>query len=126
MSGRGWTSLFRAQGLRRWQSSSTLPPPVSKFESLSDNSRRFAFALAGFLGGSAFIYSIISPNKLKMSRIKSMVGLESPGQKEADNKYSTIQLAMFSSARVCFSYLPYMYSSAKAMFVFVFVNRMGA
>merc|ERR1712013_704173 len=40
----------------------------------------FAFALAGFLGGSAFIYSIISPNKLKMSRIKSMVGLESAGK----------------------------------------------
>jgi len=32
--------------------------------------------LAGFLGGSAFIYSIINPNKLKISRIKSMVGLE--------------------------------------------------
>jgi len=80
MPGRGWTSLFRAQSLRRWQSSSTLPPPISKFESLSDNSRRFAFALAGFLGGSAFIYSIISPNKLKMSRIKSMVGLESAGK----------------------------------------------
>jgi len=88
MSGRGWQSLFRAQSLRRWQSSSTLPPPIGKFESLSDNSRRFAFALAGFLGGSAFIYSIINPNKFKLSRVKSMVGLES-GSKELEKRKLT-------------------------------------
>jgi len=86
MSGRGWQSLLRAQSLRRLQSSSsTLPPPVSKFESLSDNSRRFAFALAGFLGGSAFIYSIINPNKFKLGEL---VGLES-GNKELEKRKLT-------------------------------------
>ena len=72
--GRAWLNLLRS---RRWQSSSSLlPPPVSRFEAMSENHRGFVFALAGFLGGSAFIYSIISPNKFKLSRVKSMMGVE--------------------------------------------------
>lgn len=61
------------------RTSSTLPPAVTRFEELSDNSRRFVFALAGFLGGSAFIYSVINPSKLNISRVKNMVGLGSGG-----------------------------------------------
>jgi len=75
--GRTWLGFFRTRPVKRYQSTTLLPPPVSRFESLSDNSRSFAFALAGFLGGSAFIYSIINPNKFKISRVKSMMGLES-------------------------------------------------
>ena len=72
--GRTWLNLLRS---RRWQSSSSLlPPPVTRFEAMSENHRGFVFALAGFLGGSAFIYSIISPNKFKISRIKNMMGVE--------------------------------------------------
>jgi len=71
--------------MKRWQSSSTLPPPVNRFEELSDNSRRLAFALAGFIGGSAFIYSVINPNKMKMSRVMSMIGIES-GEGKAGEK----------------------------------------
>jgi len=44
--------------------------------------------LAGFLGGSAFIYSIINPNKFKLARIKGMVGLES-GSKELEKRKLT-------------------------------------
>ena len=44
--------------------------------------------MAGFLGGSAFIYSIINPNKLKISRIKSMVGLET-AEKELQKRKLT-------------------------------------
>ena len=75
--GRTWLGFFRTRPVKRYQSTTLLPPHVSRFESLSDNSRSFAFALAGFLGGSAFIYSIINPNKFKISRVKSMMGLES-------------------------------------------------
>lgn len=79
--GRHWLSFFRSRPVKRWQSStSLLPPPVSRFESLSDNSRSFAFAMAGFLGGAAFIYSIINPNKIQLSRVKSMMGLEQSSQ----------------------------------------------
>ena len=74
--GRTWLSLLRGRPVKRWQSTSLLPQPVSRFETLSDNSRGFMFALAGFLSGSAFIYSIINPNKFKLSRVKSMMGLE--------------------------------------------------
>ena len=75
--GRHWLSFLRSKPVKRWQSSSSLlPPPVSRFEALSDNSRSLAFAMAGFLGGAAFIYSIINPNKIQMSRLKSMMGLE--------------------------------------------------
>ena len=75
--GRTWLSLLRGRPVKRFQSTSLLPQPVSRFETLSDNSRGLMFALAGFLSGSAFIYSIINPNKVKFARVKSMMGLES-------------------------------------------------
>jgi len=73
----------------RWHTSSTLPPPVGRFESLSENSRGLAFAIAGFLGGGAFIYSIVNPNKLRMNRMKVMVGLETAGTGVEVRKLST-------------------------------------
>ena len=42
----------------------------------TDSRRSFLFALAGFFGGSAFIYSVISPGRITVSRLKSMMGLE--------------------------------------------------
>ena len=36
------------------------------------NSRGFAYALAGFLGGSAFIYYLINPDRLAMSRFRTL------------------------------------------------------
>jgi len=74
-------------GMRRH--TTTLPPPVGRFESLSESSRGAAFALAGFIGGSAFIYSIINPNKLKMGRMKKMVGLENSSSGMEVRKLST-------------------------------------
>ena len=79
-SGRGWLSFLRTRPVKRYQSTSLLPPPVSRFESLSNTSRALAFALAGFLGGSAFIYSIINPSKFSVSRARRMVGLEAGGK----------------------------------------------
>ena len=73
----------------RWHTSSTLPPPVGRFESLSENSRGLAFAIAGFLGGGVFIYSIVNPNKIKMNRMKAMVGLEPGGVGLEVRKLST-------------------------------------
>ena len=36
------------------------------------SSRGFAYALAGFLGGSAFIYYLINPDRLAMSRVRTL------------------------------------------------------
>ena len=89
MSGpKAWSRVFGGR-LARWHTSSTLPPPVGRFESLSENSRGLAFALAGFLGGSAFIYSIINPNKIKMNRMKQMVRMEAAGAGLEVRKLST-------------------------------------
>jgi len=78
---KSWSRLLGTLS-SRWNTpsaSSSLPPPVGRFESLSQNSRGLAFAVAGFLGGGAFIYSIINPNKIRMNHMKKMVGLDSSG-----------------------------------------------
>ena len=80
--GRSWLGFLRARPVKRYQSTSLLAPPVSRFESLSATSRALAFALAGFLGGSAFIYSIINPSKFSVSRARRMVGLEAGGKEQ--------------------------------------------
>ena len=80
--GRGWISFLRSRPVKRYQSTSLLAPPVSRLESLSATSRALAFALAGFLGGSAFIYSIINPSKFSVSRARRMVGLEAGGKEQ--------------------------------------------
>jgi hypothetical protein len=36
------------------------------------SSRGFAFALAGFLGGSTFIYYLINPDRLAGSRVRTL------------------------------------------------------
>ena len=89
MSARGWLSFLRSRPVKRYQSTSLLPPPVSRFESLSDSSRALAFALAGFLGGSAFIYSIINPNKFSVSRARKMLGLETSSKESERRKLSS-------------------------------------
>ena len=88
MSGRGWLSFLRSRPVKRHQSTSLLPPPVSRIDSLSNSHRALAFAMAGFLGGSAFIYSIINPSKFSTSRAKKMMGLET-GSKELEQRKLT-------------------------------------
>jgi len=74
-SSQAWRRLVGSS--LRTSYSSSLPPPVSRLEELSDNSRRFLFALAGFIGGSAFIYSVITPGKMSINRVASMIGITS-------------------------------------------------
>ena len=81
-------SFLRSRPVKRHQSTSLLPPPVSRLDSLSNSHRALAFAMAGFLGGSAFIYSIINPNKFSTSRAKKMMGLET-GNKELEQRKLT-------------------------------------
>jgi len=93
MSTRRWILLFRTPSLRICHSSSTLPPPISKWQSQSYIPRRLAYGLAGFLGGSALMYSMLSPN-IKKKRIQSMVDWKSAGE-EQDTKDLTIREKKF-------------------------------
>lgn len=89
MSGpRNWRRVFGGRSAR-WVTSSTLPPAVSRFQTLSEPSRGLAFALAGFLGGGAFIYYIIHPSRVKLSRVRKMVGLDSADTGMEVRKLST-------------------------------------
>lgn len=74
MGSRGGMSKLRnfSSYLTRGTTQSTLPPPVSRLETLSGNSRGFIYALAGFMGGSAFIYYLINPERLKVKKLQNI------------------------------------------------------
>lgn len=84
--------------LNRGQSStSSLPPPVSRLETMSGSSRGFAFALAGFLGGSTFIYYLINPDRLAGSRVRTL-GLDTTEKIKRQLSAREKRFLMFSSA----------------------------
>jgi len=74
MGSRGGVSKLRnfSSYLSRGTTQSTLPPPVSRLEALSGSSKGFIYALAGFMGGSAFIYYLINPERMRMKQLQSI------------------------------------------------------
>ena len=88
--------------MRKLHSQSTLPPPVSRFESLTPGSKRLATAVAGFLGGSAFIYYLINPKKLHLSQVKGVLGFQ-----EADKAIEKRKLTSREKRFIKFSSVEY-------------------
>jgi len=97
---------MKTQPSSNMRSGTTLPPPVSRLETMTQGSRSIVVACAGFLGGAAFIYYVTNPAKL--SRVRYMVGLEKAGREEAKETLTSREKRFIKFASVEFKGQVYM------------------